>query len=392
MQDVQRNIRSVLERSMPHGYNVLTSDFENTTWNTGSPFDPRNFSVCVGYKHNDGDTWCEFEPPPERVSYSLYVFFNAKYDLHWYRRNGVDITGWNIWCCQIAEFLLSGQKERFPSLENTSVKYSLGHKIDVIKEEYWGKGINTDAIPHEVLEEYCKQDVELTYKVYQQQLKQFQERPALFKLFKLMMQDLLVLQEMEWNGLMYDDKLCQQREEELTQQIEQITSTLTQVYPDIVINFNSGDQLSAFLYGGNIKLESKEHIGFYKTGEKVGLPKYKNVETYIPLPRLVEPLKGTELKKEGVWSTDEDTLRKLKGPNAKKYVAPLLKLAELHKLVSTYYRGLREKNEEGHWPKQMIHGQFNQCVAQTGRLSSSKPNLQNFAGDSLDIFISRFST
>ncbi len=40
----------------------------------------------------------------------------------------------------------------------------------------------------------------------------------------------------------------------------------------------------------------------------------------------------------------------------------------------------------------MIYGQLNQCVARTGRLSSSKPNLQNFDGEIKDLFGSRYAT
>jgi DNA polymerase-1 len=103
----------------------------------------------------------------------------------------------------------------------------------------------------------------------------------------------------------------------------------------------------------------------------------------------VNPLPKSELLKEGKFATDEATLRKLKGPAAKKYVSVLLKYAELEKLIGTYYEGIPKLNKEMHWPKGMIHGQFNQVVAKTGRLSSSKPNLQNFAGDVEDIFITR---
>jgi DNA polymerase I-like protein with 3'-5' exonuclease and polymerase domains len=38
----------------------------------------------------------------------------------------------------------------------------------------------------------------------------------------------------------------------------------------------------------------------------------------------------------------------------------------------------------------VLHGSFNQTTAATGRLSSSKPNLQNFATELQDIFISRY--
>jgi DNA polymerase I-like protein with 3'-5' exonuclease and polymerase domains len=317
------------------------------------------------------------------------VFFNAKFDLHWYRRVGFKLYQ-NIWCCQLAEFLLSGQKIRYPSLEETAVKYGLGHKIDVIKLEYWDKGINTDEIPQGILAEYCIKDVDLTYQIYLKQLAQFKQNPALFKLFKLQCQDLLVLEEMEWNGQLYDEALCLQKAEVIQKEIDEISAKLKAIYPDIPINFNSPEQISAFLYGGKVYQETKEHVGYFKSGKQKDQPKYKNVTIEHVLPRLVEPLPNSGLAKDGVFKTDEGTLRKLKGPAAKKYVGLLLRLSELDKLNSTYYRGLPKKNQKHNWPQGMIHGQFNQVVVQTGRLSSSNPNLQNFAGDCLDVFVTRY--
>jgi len=375
--------------------NILTSDWEVTTSNKGNPFDQTNKAVCLGLKDNNEDAWCDFTLDSPIQNYcnpdvwDLYVFFNAKFDLHWYRRVGFKLPN-KIWCCQVAEFLLSGQKQRYPSLEATAEAYGLGHKIDVVKEEFWNKGVDTDAIPQDILSEYCKQDVDLTYKIYLEQLKQFEAQPKLYKLFKLMCQDLLVLEEMEWNGLVYDKQLCEERSINIGKEIAAIQEQLHHVYPELAINFGSGDQLSAWLYGGSIYSEDKEHIGFFKSGAKVGQPKFKNVIRETVLPRLVEPLKNSELKKEGYYATDEATLQKLKGPAAKKYVGPLLKLAELQKLDSTYYKGLPKKAKEMNWPEGKIHGQFNQVTAQTGRLSSSQPNLQNFAGTCLDIFVSRY--
>jgi DNA polymerase-1 len=64
-----------------------------------------------------------------------------------------------------------------------------------------------------------------------------------------------------------------------------------------------------------------------------------------------------------------------------------LELSKLEKRNGTYYKGLVKLREEMHWPENKLHGQFNQCVAATGRLSSSKPNLQNFDSSLQDIFI-----
>ena len=42
------------------------------------------------------------------------------------------------------------------------------------------------------------------------------------------------------------------------------------------------------------------------------------------------------------------------------------------------------------WKHGIIYGQLNQCVARTGRLSSSKPNLQNFDGEIKGLFTTRY--
>lgn len=367
---------------------TITTDWEVTTRNKGHVFDPLNKAVCLGVKVNDEKASCQFDSfgTVGVDTPSIWVFFNAKFDCHWYRRLSLWPLSGSIWCCQIAEFILEGQANKYPSLEQAAIKYGLGHKIDVIKTEYWDKELDTTDVPVDVLSDYCIQDVELTYQIYLKQVEQFKAHPKLYKLFRLMCQDLLVLQEMEWNGQVYNEELCKQRSIEIEQQINDITTSLKSIYPDININFGSGDQLSAFLYGGPIFYEEVEHVGFYKNGK----PKTKKVEKWHTLPRLVEPLEGSALKKEGFYATNAETLGKLKGPAAKKFVGPLLELARLDKLNGTYYKGIPKKNKEMNWEHNKIHGQFNQVVAVTGRLSATEPNQQNFSSEILDIFVSRY--
>jgi DNA polymerase I-like protein with 3'-5' exonuclease and polymerase domains len=40
------------------------------------------------------------------------------------------------------------------------------------------------------------------------------------------------------------------------------------------------------------------------------------------------------------------------------------------------------------WNASMLYPNYNQCVTQTGRLSSSRPNGQNLAGDIADVIVS----
>ena len=71
-------------------------------------------------------------------------------------------------------------------------------------------------------------------------------------------------------------------------------------------------------------------------------------------------------------------------------ISSLLKRAELAKLQDTYYGKLPTLLAHMEWGK-LLHGQYNQCVAATGRLSSSAPNMQNFSGDVDKLLISRYA-
>ena len=374
--------------------NILALDTETTTFNKGAPYDSRNKLVCYSWCNDvgGGDTslWNDEERlylQDELARNHLIIGFNFKFDYHWLAKEGVSLEGKPIWDVQIAEFILSNQTNKFPSLNETCLRYNIPVKLNVVKTEYWDKDIDTDAIPWPVLRDYAAHDASVTLQCYHEQVKLM--TPKQKQLCRLMCMDLHVLREMEATGLPFDEQLCDQRSQEVDDKVSKIKLQLAAIYPNVPINFGSGDHLSAFLYGGVVKEDAKEMIGFFKTGAKKGEPKYKNIVIEHLLPRLYEPLKGSALLKEGMFATDEGTLRKLKGK--KTTVALLLELAKLEKLNGTYYKGLVELRKTMHWPVGVLHGQFNQTTAGTGRLSSSKPNLQNFATDLQDIFQSRYN-
>lgn len=374
---------------------ILALDTEGTTSNMGNPFDQTNRLVCYSAAQADwADVFFRDEDGDNQVrrlleSCTELVLFNAKFDLHWLNRVGIDFSGKRIWDCQLAEFILSRQTWKYPDMATTAQNYGLPCKLDIVKTEYWKKGIDTPDIPRDILYEYAQHDARLTYDIRLCQLERFKEEPALYKLFRLQCADLLILLEMEAAGLVLREDIAEAKSKELHKELEQIENDLRAIYPDIPINFGSNDQLSAFLYGGIISEVVKQHDGFYKSGKRAGEPKFKNVVIEHQLPRLFEPLKGSELKKEGVYSTSEDTLQKLRGKH-RKLVEKLLRMSEIRKLLSTYYDGLIALNRRMNWPPGRLFGQYNQVVARTSRLSSSNPNLQNLSGDSLDMFVTRF--
>ncbi len=368
--------------------NYLVFDTETTTFQKGNPFSRCNKMVALGVMTPDSAYYTKainiFRDKFQRQldTGCTIVGFNLKFDLHWIRRYGFNFTGNRTWDCQLAHFMLSGQTTPYPSLNQVAEHYGLGVKLDVVKTEYWDKGIDTDNIPEEVLLDYLRQDVALTYSIFLKQQEEFTKYPTLYRLFQLQCKDLLVLEEMEYNGIHFDTATASELGRQESNTIKEIELKLMEGYDNIPLNFQSHDHLSAYLYGGNIVEEQRMPIGFYKTGAKAGHQRFKKVEFTHTLPRLVAPAKNSELAKEGYYATDEPTLKTLKAnKDVKKRLDLLLKRAKSSKLLGTYYEGIPKLIREMDWPENTIHGNFNQCVAATGRLSSSKPNLQNFAGD-----------
>jgi DNA polymerase-1 len=275
-----------------------------------------------------------------------------------------------------------------------SINYGFGHKIDNIKLNYWDKGIDTDKIPPDELEEYGIQDIELSYQVFLKQLEKFQgPEQDKFLLFRVQCNDLLVLEEIEWNGIYYDKQGSLEAAEKLNKQIETIDKTLTQLFSGIPINWNSRDDISCVLYGGDIGYKVKVPIGIFKSGLRIGEVKTKIIEQHYTLPRRVEPIKGSELKKEGFYSTDAETLASLKPDKEGRFiVSKLLERAKIKKLQSTYLTGFPKIIEELEWENNIIHSNLNQCSVVTGRLSSTKPNQQNLPKEAKRYCVSRYST
>lgn len=379
---------------------ALILDVETTISNKGNPFDKNNKLVMVGLQghglypieYGDEPYQDNLDKIQDIVNDSdILVGFNIKFDLHWLAKYGIKFVNKRIWDCQLTHFMLTGQKEPYPSLNKVSGYYGYDPKLDVVAEEYWKNGIDTPDIPRDILEQYLQRDLDLTELVYNDQRNDVANNPTLARLISLHNQDLLVLQEMEFNGLLFNQSWSETLGHELEEQIAKLDQRLYSYHNLPDFNPNSNDHISVLLYGGNISYRVQVDDGFYKTGDKKGQPKKKweqKVKEYEPL---CKPLKGTELVKEGYWSTDEKTLKSLKGSKkAKEVIDILLTRSELNKRMTTYYQGLPKLIEEMNWDFGNIYGQLNQCVARTGRLSSSKPNLQNFDGEIKGLFYSRY--
>ena len=363
--------------------NLVSFDVETTTINNGDPYHPDNRLVQVGF-YNPVDQHTLFykdkihvESIRKLLYESVLIGANLKFDLAWMERVGIDTKRLKVYDVQLAEFIISNQSKIMPSLDYMAEKYLGQHKVDNIKLNYWDKGIDTWFVPEEELTTYLKEDLRLTYEVFLKQ-QEILKQTGRWNLFKLQSLDLPILGNMEWNGIPFEKEKSVESGNELSRTIEETRARIVRYSDCPSFNCGSGDHVSALLYGGTIRHEYRVPIGVFKSGAKLGQPRYKVMLEEFNQVQLVSPLKGSELKKEGYWSTDEQTLSSLK-PKTKE-IRELIKdiqdLSKLEKLQQTYYFGIPKLMDEKGWGNHM-HGKFNQCVARTGRLSSSEPNLQN---------------
>jgi DNA polymerase I-like protein with 3'-5' exonuclease and polymerase domains len=321
--------------------------------------------------------------------HDLLVLFNAKRDLHWLRRYGINFSHRRIWDVQLAHFIITGQEEPYPSLNGVANYYNLGQKDDLVENEYWSKRIDTNEIPLAILIPYLYLDLQLTRDCYVKQLEGISARQL--TLLNLCCYDLLILEEIEWNGLDYDLEKSKEEAEQIRAEISGIDNVLSSLVGFSDINWNSGDHCSAVLYGGSIPWITRVVDGVYQSGKKEGQPKYRIQKSERQFVRRVDPLENTALDKEGFYSTAEGVLRSLKANGeTKRIIDLLLERAKLDKLVSSYFEGLPKQLQTMGWERR-IHGTLNQCVAATGRLSSSKPNLQNNPKKVDKLFVSRYA-
>lgn len=390
---------------------ILFLDVETTTHSKGHPFDPRNKLVSyVTFSKQSGISFVHTSDPDfkQRIlvlldSASVLCGFNIKFDLHWLRRWFGYLPGAKvrIWDLQLGEFILSGQKNRFASLEDTYQSYGMDGKKSHEIEDYWNAGINTDEIPPEVLERRGVGDVQPLPELFSAQYSLL--TPKQRQLVWLEGEDLKALADAEYNGIKFDMDKAQEKLTILSNSLELIHKRLYSFIPNEVpagcFNWDSGDHLSAFLYGGTIEFKYVSEVLTYKTGLRAGEPYNRWGIKSVPFPQRFKPLEGTEvaktkddpMAKTRFYQTDGPTLLQLKSRDKdNKEILQLLHERADKTKVAEMVQGIINKMVEKNWEGNMIHPQYNQNVVITGRLSSSQPNMQNQPPEVDELFISRY--
>lgn len=214
-------------------------------------------------------------------------------------------------------------------LAHFNINTSTRHGLDVLAEEYLQMEMGADE---HLANAQRAQALFLLAKIFKEKLAELK----LLEIYNTIdLKILPVLAKMEREGISLNANYLREFEVELHTEIKRVEAKIFEISGE-EINLNSPKQVGALLF------------------DKLQLPVIKKTKTG--------------------YSTDADVLEELDGLNLSEVPGLLLTHREYGKILSTYVRALPELVN----PKTLrIHTNYNLTVAQTGRLSSTNPNLQN---------------
>ena len=204
----------------------------------GNPFDPKNKIVALGLKPQGEEAETYYLRDTNIINgfkflqgntCNVLVGHNIKFDLLylWKYSQLQDwlVNGGRIYDTQVGEYILTGQRHKYPALRDIAVnKYGCQERPKHM-EEYWDKGIDTSEIPAELVLEDVKNDVLDTEKVMLQQIKLLKEQ-GMWKLTQSLMDSILSTTEMEYNGLFINQQVFQENKGKILSKIESIKQEL----------------------------------------------------------------------------------------------------------------------------------------------------------------------
>lgn len=367
----------------------IVFDTETTTRSPvgfpASPFWPDNEIVMIGFIGNSAHSLRISKTPQidDFVGYDEIVGHNVKFDIHhWCKATGLNprdiLKNRMVWDTSVAHYLLSGMRDRMPSLDQVAAFYGLGSKESTVSTLI-KSGVCPSTIDPELLEDYLKQDVHLTQLVYLRQVREAKER-GMLGFIREMMNSVAATCEMEWNGIRVDpesvDSFITNWDSVSSGTAGVLQAELDSKVPKALrpVNIASNKQLSAIIFGGSMSYTAKELVGKYKNGKD----KFKNVERVITIPGLCDPKVFDAVPNANGYQLDDKVLKSIcdsveAGPDAKAIAETLLQYRYYSKLITTYGEGVKKNI----FPDRCVHPSIHHNVTATGRLSCSGPNLQN---------------
>ncbi|RWZ59804.1 DNA polymerase I [Halobacillus fulvus] len=256
--------------------------------------------------------------------------FDAKRTLVALKRHGIEVKGITF-DLLLASYLINPAENNH---DIPAISHRMGETAVQYDEEVYGKGAKMKRPDDDsVFHEHIGRKATMVYQLKDNAESQLKHNEQYDLYYDLEMPLALILGEMEHKGVQVDVERLQGMGEELEGRLEAVREEIYELAGE-TFNLNSPKQLGPILF------------------EKLELPVIKKTKTG--------------------YSTSADVLEQLRGEHD--IIPKILLHRQLGKLKSTYIEGLlKVVNEDTN----KIHTRFNQALTQTGRLSSTDPNLQN---------------
>lgn len=296
------------------------------------------------------------------------IMFNAKFDIRVLRNQCGLKDIYCTWDCYLAGRLMN-ENEESKGLKALHKKYVLDGKEDEFKFDALFKGITADKIPVNTFYLYAAHDAIITYELYEYQ-KQYlyydrtvtpEARNGMngvsWVFFNIEMPCIKVVCDMEDNGVKFDMDYQKQLSEKYNKLLEEKENEFYKL---------------CNTWGQDI-LDYKEKNKNHKLDDPINIASPTQIAILLYDILKIEPPDSKNPR-----GTGSAILQKIDNPIAK----AVLDYREMSKLVTTYIDKLPEcvNPVDGR-----IHCSFNQYGADTGRFSSSDPNLQNIPSHNKDI-------
>lgn len=172
-------------------------DIETTSFhNNPSPYIPENYLVSVGFKskeyeeylcfkHNDNpsDTTAKYLLSEQLRKTTLLIGHNIKFDLSWLLECGFEYDG-DIYDTMIYEYIKAGGIRTLKlNLSDCCRRRKLPVKHDTTKD-YLKNGIGFESMPWDIVEEYGRNDVGITWLLYHKQQEEIDQAKKLSERIK----------------------------------------------------------------------------------------------------------------------------------------------------------------------------------------------------------------
>jgi DNA polymerase I-like protein with 3'-5' exonuclease and polymerase domains len=371
--DIKRSVPWFLEdpAAGPRAYLEapwILMDFETTNLNKGDALNPKNELVCaawvtrderkIHYRRGNEYDQAELLAETQRIlaAGGFIIAYNAKFELHWLSRIGLDLYTAVTYDPLIGEYVLGGNRWKYQHLGLGKVnrKYGGTGKMAIVDALISG-GVCPSEIAPDLLKARATKDVSDTYEIFVKQRARLVERGQLAVAWTRNLAT-PCLTWIEQRGMaLHQERVYEEYDRAFAEmlrldlEMEKFTGG---------INWKSTPQKAKFLYGRRRHpeecLQVPNGLGFAEVQGK------RN--------------KKSKQFPDGAPKTDDKTLAKLKAKTKrqKKFLELLREAGKINAQLSKalqFFKGVVD--EYGG----QFHGNFNQTATTTHRLSSTGKKL-----------------